>query len=498
MAKIRERSVPRLERLSLLAGDGMCRSRDQGRYDGRSMPNVSSGFRTARKSLFSLLGQRLSTSEYDLESHARDESFHPPAPPDAVAFPLSNQEVASIVRICREHSVPIIPFGAGTAVEGHVQATRGGVSLDLSRMDRILDLQPDDLDCRVQAGIRRIALNDQLEKHGMWLPVDPGADASIGGMAATGASGTTTVRYGTIRENVLGLTCVMADGRILHTGGRARKSSAGYDLTKLMLGSEGTLGVITEVQLKLNPLPEAVSAAVCSFPDIGGCVEAVIEILQSGIPVARCELLDEISMRAVSSYAKLSYEPAPTMFFEFHGTPASVAEQAEQSGEIAAEHGGGDFHWTREREKRERLWHARHHAYYAIKALRPGSYGWVSDVCVPISKLADSIVATQRDVEEARLTAPILGHVGDGNFHAIFLVDPEDEDEMGRATRANKLMVERALAMGGTCTGEHGIGIGKREALIAQHGVGVGVMRLLKKALDPDGILNPDKILAWD
>ncbi len=460
------------------------------------MPDFSLGFRKAGESLLSLLGARLSTSEYDIESHARDESFHPPAPPDAVAFPQSNEEVAGIVRICREHSVPVIPFGAGTAVEGHVQATRGGLSLDLSRMDRILDLQPDDLDCRVQAGMRRIALNDQLERHGLWLPVDPGADASIGGMAATGASGTTTVRYGTIRENVLGLTCVLADGRIVHTGGRARKSSAGYDLTKLILGSEGTLGVITELQLKLNPLPEAVSSAVCSFPDIGESVESVIEILQSGIPVARCELLDETSMQAVNAYAKLSYEPAPTMFFEFHGTPASVKEQAQQSGEIAAEHGGSDFQWTREREKRDKLWHARHHAYYAIKALRPGSYGWVSDVCVPISRLAASITATQRDVEEARLIAPILGHVGDGNFHAIFLVDPEDEDEMDRATLANKRMVERALAIGGTCTGEHGIGIGKKEALIAQHGAGVDVMRVLKKALDPDGILNPDKVLG--
>ena len=460
------------------------------------MPNFKSGFQDARECLRSLLADRLSMSKYDIESHARDESFHPPAAPDAVAFPESNEEVANIVRICHERSVPVIPFGAGTAVEGHVQATRGGVSLDLSRMDRILDLQPDDLDCRVQAGIRRIALNDRLEKHGLWLPVDPGADASIGGMAATGASGTTTVRYGTIRENVLGLTCVLADGRIVHTGGRARKSSAGYDLTKLMLGSEGTLGVITEVQLKLNPLPEAVSAAVCSFPDIGGSVEAVIEILQSGIPVARCELLDEASMRAVNTYSKLRYQDAPTMFFEFHGTPASVREQAQQSGEIAAEHGGSDFQWTRERERREKLWHARHHAYYAIKALRPGSYGWVSDVCVPISKLAHSITSTQRDVEEARLIAPILGHVGDGNFHAIFLVDPENEDEMARATRVSQRMVERALATGGTCTGEHGIGIGKRDSLIQQHGDGVDVMRLLKQALDPTGILNPDKVLA--
>ena len=460
------------------------------------MPTSSSGYRSAHASLGALLGERLSMSAYDIESHARDESFHPPAPPDAVAFPVSNEEVSRIVRICRDHSLPVIPFGAGTAVEGHVQAILGGISLDLSRMDRVLDLQADDLDCRVQAGIRRVALNDHLEKHGLWLPVDPGADASIGGMAATGASGTTTVRYGTIRENVLGLACVLADGRVVRTGGRARKSSAGYDLTKLMLGSEGTLGVITEVQLKLSPLPEAVSGAVCSFPDVRESVETVIEILQSGIPVARCELLDETSMRAVSDYAKLPYRAASTIFFEFHGTPASVAEQAQVSGAIAAEHGGGDFQWTGEREKRERLWHARHHAYYAIKALRPGSYGWVSDVCVPISRLAESIVATHEDLRRGRLVAPILGHVGDGNFHAIFLVDPEDADEMGRARRASDLMIDRALEVGGTCTGEHGIGLGKKDALQAQHGDGVAVMQLIKTALDPDGILNPGKILG--
>ena len=460
------------------------------------MARLGSAFPRARRNLLEILGRRLSTSDYDIESHARDESFHPPAPPDAVAFPESNEEVAKIVQVCREHALPIIPFGAGTAVEGHVQAVRGGISVDLSRMDGILDLSVDDLDCRVQAGIRRVALNDELEKHGMWLPVDPGADASVGGMAATGASGTTTVRYGTIRENVLGLTCVLADGRIVRTGGRARKSSAGYDITKLMLGSEGTLGIITEVQLRLNPLPEAIAAAVCAFRDIEGCVESVIEVLQFGIPVARCELLDAISMGAVSKYAKLGYPSAPTMFFEFHGTPAGVAEQAERTGEIVAEHAGSDFRWAREREKRDRLWHARHHAYYAIKALRPGSYGWVGDVCVPVSKLAECIVATREDVEEAGLVAPILGHVGDGNFHAIFLVDPDDPAEMAHATRVNARMIERALAMGGSCTGEHGIGIGKKQALVAQHGASVEVMRTVKAALDPHDIMNPGKIFS--
>lgn len=443
-----------------------------------------------------LLGDRCSTSAYDIESHAHDESFHPPAPPDAVAFPESNEEVAAVIGICRKLRVPVIPFGAGTAVEGHVQAIKGGISVDLSRMDRILDVQAEDMDCRVQAGIRRVALNNELEKLGMWLPIDPGADAAIGGMAATGASGTTTVRYGTIRENVLGLTCVLADGRILTTGGRARKSSAGYDLTKLMLGSEGTLGVITEVQLKLHPLPEAISAATCAFPSVEACVDTVIEILQSGIPVARCELLDEGSMRAVNSYTKLTYEVAPSLFFEFHGTPSSVAEQAERSKEISDEHGGGSFRWTRERERREELWNARHHAYYAIKAVRPGSYGWVSDACVPISKLAECITETCREVSAADLVAPILGHVGDGNFHAIFLVDPTDADEMDRAKRVNDHMIERVLAVGGTCTGEHGIGIGKLSTLRDQHGEGVAVMQAIKDALDPEGLLNPGKVLA--
>ncbi len=463
---------------------------------GRYMHDSNSVTDDAMAALRSLLGSRCSTSAYDLESHAHDESFHPPFPPDAVAFPETNEEVAAIVRICAEHRTAVIPFGAGTAVEGHVQALRRGLSVDLSRMDRILALNPDDLDCRVQAGIRRVALNEKLEREGLWLPVDPGADASMGGMVATGASGTTTVRYGTIRENVLGLTCVLADGRIIETGGRARKSSAGYDLTKLLLGSEGTLGVLTEIQLKLHPLPESIGAAVCPFDSVDGCVQTVIEILQSGIPVARCELLDEDSMQAVNVYTSMSHATVPTLFMEFHGTSASVAEQAERSGEIAAEHGGSAFQWTSERERREELWNARHHAYYAIKALRPGSYGWVSDICVPISDLAKCISDTRKEIADANLTAPILGHVGDGNFHAIFLVDPDDDEEMRRATGANQRMIDRALAAGGTCTGEHGIGMGKIDILRDQHGDGVRVMEAIKSALDPEGILNPGKVLA--
>ena len=448
----------------------------------------------ARHELSCLLGDRLCTDHYNIESHSKDESFHPPAPPDAVAFPETNEEVSGIVTICRAFSLPVIPFGAGTAVEGHVQAVSGGICVDLSRMNRILDLQVDDLDCRVQAGIRRVALNETLEKEGLWFPVDPGADASVGGMAATGASGTTTVRYGTIRENVLGLTCVLASGQVIETGGRARKSSAGYDLTKLMLGSEGTLGIITEAQLKLYPLPEGIAAATCSFPTVQACVESVIEMLQSGIPVARCELLDGESMMAVSKYSALPISGLPTLFMEFHGTPASVAEQSDQAGEIVAQHSGTQFQWSRERERRESLWHARHHAYYAIKALRPGSYGWVSDVCVPISKLATSISATQQDVDAAGLVAPILGHVGDGNFHAIFLVDPHDEEEMKTAKEVNQRMIDRALVVGGTCTGEHGIGVGKKDQLMEEHGEAVDVMAALKASLDPDGILNPGKI----
>lgn len=441
-----------------------------------------------------LLGERFSTSAYDLESHSRDESWHEAEPPDAVAFVESTEETASVVRVCSQHNTPIVPFGAGTAVEGHVQAVRGGVSLDLSRMTRILSVEPDDLDCRVQAGVTRMTLNRELEKSGLMFPVDPGADATLGGMAATGASGTTAVRYGTMRENVLGLTIVTADGRIIRTGGRARKSSAGYDLTRLLVGSEGTLGVITELQLRLQPLPEAVSSAVCSFQTLDGAVDCVVEMLQSAIPVARCELLDESSIDAVNRYSKLDLPLSPTLFLEFHGTEASVAEQARLSGEIAAEHGGGNFQWSAQREDRERLWTARHKAYYALKALRPGTKGWPTDVAVPISKLAECIRESAADCARLGLLAPILGHVGDGNFHVAFLFDENDADELSRVKEANSRLIRRALALGGTCTGEHGVGLGKIEALEAEHGNGVELMRAVKQALDPKGLLNPGKI----
>ena len=441
-----------------------------------------------------LLGDRLSTSPYDLESHARDESYHPPAPPDAVAFAQSTEEVAAILKHCSEGGIPVVPFGAGTAVEGHIQALHGGLSLDLSRMNRVLELHVDDLDCRVQAGVTRLKLNAALEKEGLFFPVDPGADATLGGMAATGASGTTAVRYGTMRENVLGMAVVLADGRVIRTGGRARKSSAGYDLTRLMIGSEGTLGVVTELQLRLQPLPEALASAVCAFETLEGAVDSVVELLQAGIPVARCELMDEGSIEAVNRYSGLSYPPRPTVFFEFHGTPEAVAEHSRLAGEIAAEHGGGGFERATKREDRERLWDARHKAFYAIKALRPGAMGWPTDVAVPVSKLAECIRETVADIEAAGLQAPVLGHIGDGNFHVAYLLDPSSEEETRRVKDVNKRLVDRALAMGGTCTGEHGVGYGKIAALEAQHGEAVNVMRAIKLALDPKNLLNPGKI----
>jgi len=441
-----------------------------------------------------VLGDRFSTSRYDLESHGVDESFHQPAPPDAVAFAESAEEAAAVLKICNERGVPVIAFGAGTGVEGHTLAVHGGVSLDLSRMNQILEINSDDLDCRVQAGVTRMQLNRELEKQGLMFPVDPGADASLGGMAATGASGTTTVRYGTIRENVLGMTVVLADGRIIKTGGRARKSSAGYDLTRLFIGSEGTLGVITEVQLRVYPLPEGLSSAVCGFVSIEGAASAVVEMLQSGIPVARCELLDEDSVHAVNAYAKLDLAVRPTVFFEFHGTQTAVQEQAKLAGEIVAEHGGSDFQWSLKREDREKLWDARHKAYFATKAIRPGTRVWATDVAVPISRLAECIEATRREIVAAGMLAPILGHIGDGNFHVLFVLDEKEPEEIAVAKQLNQSLLERALAMGGTCTGEHGVGLGKINALRQQHGAGVDVMRAIKTALDPNGIMNPGKI----
>ncbi len=445
--------------------------------------------------LRALLGERLSTAQAVREHHGKDASYHAMEMPDAVAFAESTDEVAAIVKLCARHKTPVIAFGTGTSLEGQVQAAHGGVCIDLSGMKRILEVNEADLDCRVEAGVTRKTLNTYLRDTGLFFPIDPGADASLGGMAATSASGTNAVRYGTMRSNVMGLTVVLADGRVIRTGGRARKSSAGYDLTRLLVGSEGTLGIITEVQLRLYGIPEAMAAAVCSFDTLAGAVDSVIMTIQSGIPVARIELLDELQVKAINDYAKLDYPVKPTLFFEFHGTEAWVKEQAELVGEIAQEHGGANFRWETRQEDRTRLWQARHDAYFANLALKPGAKGWATDVCVPISRLAECILETRKDIDASGVLAPIVGHVGDGNFHLTFLIDPDDAEEMKRAEGVNDRMVMRALAMGGTCTGEHGVGTGKMRFLQAEHGDALSVMRQIKQALDPDNILNPGKIL---
>ena len=459
------------------------------------MPSSATVLDTPITELRALLGERLSTSDAVRQQHGKDESFHEMAAPDAVAFATSTEEVAAIVKICARHRIPVIAYGTGTGLEGHVQALHGGVCIDLGQMNAILQVNADDLDCRVQPGVTRKQLNNDLRDRGLFFPIDPGADASLGGMTATRASGTNAVRYGTMRENVLGLSVVLADGRVIRTGGRARKSAAGYDLTRLFVGSEGTLGVITEIQLRLYGIPEATSAAVCSFPSLEGAVKTVTQTIQMGIPVARIELLDEFQMDAINRYSDLSYPAQPTLFFEFHGSENGVREQAELVGEIAVEFGGGDFQWATRQEDRNKLWQARHDAYYAAMALRPGCKGWATDVCVPISRLTECLLETRKDIDESGLLAPIVSHAGDGNFHLVFLVDTDDKEEMARASAVNDRMVARALAAGGTCTGEHGVGYGKIEFLKAEHGEAVSVMRQIKTALDPDNIMNPGKIL---
>lgn len=442
-----------------------------------------------------LLGDRVTTSRPVREHHGKDESHHVLQPPDAVAFPHSTEEVSAIVKACGTYGVPIIPFGVGTSLEGGVGAPTGGLCIDLSDMNEIIRIGQADLDATVQAGVTRKTLNEALRDTGLFFPIDPGADATIGGMTATGASGTNAVRYGTMRENVLSLTAVLADGSVVKTGGRSRKSAAGYDLTRLLVGSEGTLGIITEVTLRLYGIPEAVSAAVCQFPTVNDAVNCCIQTIQFGIPVARVELLDEAQMKASIAYSGLSYAAAPTLFFEFHGSPASVREQAEQVEEIAQDLGGSDFQWAERAEDRNVIWQARHDALYAALASRPGARAWSTDVCVPVSRLADCIGETRDDLEQSGLTATMVGHVGDGNFHVIFLLDPEDEAEFERAAAVNGRMVSCAIAMDGTCTGEHGIGVGKRDCLIEELGSAVEVMRMVKKALDPGNILNPGKVL---
>ena len=440
-------------------------------------------------------GERFSKTAAMRERFGKDESFHASVPPDAVVTPKSTEEVSQIVKLCAEHGVPVIPYGTGTALEGHVAALYGGISINMQEMNDVIEVHDEDLDVVVQPGVTRKQLNQYLHDRGLFFPIDPGADASIGGMTACRASGTNAVRYGTMRENVLALTVVLADGRVIKTSRRARKSAAGYDLTRLFVGSEGTLGVITEITLKLYGIPEAISSAVCTFPDLDSAVGTVINTIQYGVPVARIELLDEAQIDAINRYSKTDLAVAPTLFLEFHGSTQGVAEQAQVVQELAADAGGSNFQWTTNTEERNRLWQARHDAAYACKALRPDGEIWATDVCVPISQLAECIRETQRDIKESNLVAPIVGHVGDGNFHLVLLVDKEDPEENDRAQQLHERMVMRALAMGGTCTGEHGIGYGKLDFLIAEHGEAVSVMRAIKQALDPDNIMNPGKIL---
>ena len=439
-------------------------------------------------------GERAVTARAVRDQHSHGEGLADAGLPDVVVFPETNEEVAGIVRLCHAARVPVIAFGVGTSLEGHVAALYGGVCIDFSRMTRVLEVNAADLDCRVQAGVTREQLNAELKGTGLFFPIDPGANATIGGMASTRASGTNAVRYGTMRENVLGLTVVTAEGRLIRTGGRARKSSAGYDLTRLYVGSEGTLAIITEVQLRLYGLPEAIAAAVCQFPGLEAAVNTVIMAMQIGIPVARIELLDDVQMDACIKFSKLEgLAPRPTLFFEFHGSDRGVAEQSEQMQAICAEFDGSAFQWATLAEDRNRLWKARHNAYYAALALKPGMQAFATDACVPISRLADCIMETQRDVASSGLVAPIVGHVGDGNFHLVVLFDPDKADERQKAEDLAKRVSQRAIGMGGTCTGEHGVGVHKLDALVQEHGGAVDVMRAVKRALDPFDILNPGK-----
>ena len=447
------------------------------------------------KELCGIVGDRISTSTAVREHHGKGEGFPGMCPPAVVVFPLSTEEVSEIVKVCAREKLPIVPFGTGTSLEGHVVALRGGVCIDLSRMDRVVTVNVEDLDVTVQPGVRRKQLNEHLRDTGLFFPIDPGADASIGGMTATRASGTNAVRYGTMRENVLSLTVVLPDGRIIRTARRARKSAAGYDLTRLYIGSEGTLGVITEITLRLYGIPEAVSAAVASFPDLESAVNTVILTIQSGVPVARVELLDEVQMDALNNYSSLDYPVQPTLFFEFHGSHSGVKEQAEIVQEIAGDFDSADFKWTANEEERNRLWQARHDAYPACKAIRPGAVVYATDVCVPISRLAECLIETRKDIDEAGILAPIVGHVGDGNFHLSPVFDPNDKEEVRKVDEINERMVLRALAMDGTCTGEHGVGLHKMDFLVSEHGDAISVMRMIKAALDPDNIMNPGKVI---
>lgn len=441
-------------------------------------------------------GPRFSQGDSVRLQHGRDESVHPEMLPDGVVFAQSTEEVAWVVRQCNQYRVPLIPFGVGSSVEGHVLAPQGGLSLDLSGMNQVLGVHPEDLDATVQAGVTRLQLNRELKGTGLFFPIDPGADATLGGMASTRASGTNAVRYGTMRENVLAATVVTPTGEIVKTGSRARKSSAGYDLTRLFVGAEGTLGVITELTLRLHPVPEAMSAAVCAFPDVDSAVQTVIQTIQMGIPIARIELLDSFTLQAVNRHSHTDLPEAPTLFFEFHGSEAGVEEQAQLTQELASSNGGQGFQWATRPEERSRLWEARHQAYFACLQMKPGGKVFPTDVCVPISRLAECIHATNQDIAQVSIPIALFGHVGDGNFHLVVLVDTQNPKDVAEAQWINERVVERAIAMEGTCTGEHGVGMGKRKFLEREHGApAVALMRQLKACLDPANILNPGKII---
>ena len=443
-------------------------------------------------------GTQLSTTHAMREHHGRDESSYDPMLPDAVIFAQSTEDVAAAVALCNEHRFPIIPYGAGTSLEGHILALQGGLSIDLLQMNRVVNIHAEDLTVTVQPGVTRKQLNAEIKDTGLFFPIDPGADASIGGMTATRASGTNAVRYGTMRENVLALTVVTAEGKIIKTGTRAKKSSAGYDLTRLFVGSEGTLGIVTEITLKLYPQPEAVSAAVCSFPSIAAAVNTTIQTIQMGVPVARVEFVDESGVKAINMHDKLSLPEKPLLLFEFHGSEHGVQEQAEVVQQIANEHGAEGFEWATRPEDRSRLWQARHNAYFALLQLRPGSRAISTDCCVPISRLAECLLETKADCEREHIIHGIVGHVGDGNFHVQMLIDPNDPADIARAEAVNARMVARAIAMDGTCTGEHGVGLHKIDFLVQEHGeAAIDVMRTLKHALDPNNILNPGKVVRW-
>jgi D-lactate dehydrogenase (cytochrome) len=440
-------------------------------------------------------GERAQTGQAICEQHGHTTTYVPTQAPEIVIFAQNTQDVQDVVRICAEQKVPVIAFGAGSSLEGQVNAPAGGVSIDLTQMNRVLAVHAQDLDCVIEPGITRRELNEYLRDTGLFFPIDPGANATLGGMASTRASGTNAVRYGTMRENVLALKAVMPDGRLIETSKRVKKTAAGYDLTRLLIGSEGTLGIITELTLKLQGIPQAVSGGICPFPDVEAACRAVIETIQMGIPVARIELVNKLQMEALILHSKLPYEAQPYLFVEFHGTETGVAEQAEIFGEIAAENSGGEFRWTNDPEERDRLWRARHDAYLASFLLRPGAKGVSTDVCVPISRLADCIAETEKDLAETGLIAPVVGHVGDGNFHLLLLLNTDDASEMARAEDFMDRLVKRALAMEGTCTGEHGIGQGKMKYLTMELGEATDYMRIIKKAIDPNNIMNPGKIL---